>query len=383
MGRGPRTYLVAACLALIAPAAAHAQSVAPVAGAPAPSSPASVARLDCAGRCGTAGAVRPGSLLRVRGRDMSRADEVVFLGAQGVEDDVTAATIVRRRSSVDVRVPLGAAAGPVAVVDRDRALSGPSPAALAIEPTPPVAEPSVDAAVNAPRAYVDSAQPAVLTYVVHGPGPAQVTIELVRELDGLVLLHWDAPQVAPEAIQRLAWDGRVAGHVQVDGRYAFRVTGAGLVAAVASFELARERFPILGKFSFGSGSASFGGGRGHQGQDVFAECGTPLVAAHGGSVKFSGYHGRAGNYLVIDNEDDGSDYAYMHLRDAPLVAEGDRVRTGEPIGYVGSTGAASACHLHFEMWSAPGWYSGGRPTNPLPTLRSWAAARRVLASNKR
>ena len=148
----------------------------------------------------------------------------------------------------------------------------------------------------------------MLTYVVHGPGPAQVTIELVRELDGLVLLHWDAPQVAPEAIQRLAWDGRVAGHVQLDGRYGFRVTGDGLVAAVASFELARERFPILGKFSFGSGSASFGGGRGHQGQDVFAECGTPLVAAHGGTVKFSGYHGRAGNYLVIDNEDDGADY---------------------------------------------------------------------------
>ena len=90
----------------------------------------------------------------------------------------------------------------------------------------------------------------------------------MRELDGVVLLNWNAPQVAPEAIQRLAWDGRVDGRVQLDGRYAFRVTGAGLVAAVASFELARERFPILGKFSFGSGSASFGGGRGHQGQDI-------------------------------------------------------------------------------------------------------------------
>ena len=372
MGRGPRTYLVAACLALMAPAAAHAQSVAPDAGAPAPSSPASVARLDCAGRCGTAGAVRPGSLLRVRGRDMSRADEVVFLGAQGMEDDVTAATIVRRRTSVDVRVPLGVAAGPVAVVDRDRALSGPSPAVLAIEPAPPAATPSVEAAVNAPRAYVDSAQPAVLTYVVRGPGAAEVTIELVRELDGVVLLNWNTPQVAPEAIQRLAWDGRVDGRVQLDGRYAFRVTGAGLVAAVASFELARERFPILGKFSFGSGSASFGGGRGHQGHDTFARCGTPLVAARGGTVKFSGYHGRAGNYLVIAGDSGAPDHAYMHLRDEPLVKKGDRVQTGQPIGYVGQTGAASACHLHFEIWSAPGWYSGGRPIDPLPTLRSWA-----------
>ena len=164
MGRGPRTYLVAACLALVAPAAAHAQSVAPDAGCrPAPSSPASVARLDCAGRCGTGGAVRPGSLLRVRGRDMSRADEVVFLGAAGRrgrrhgDDDRRGAGPRSTCASRSAPPP-----GPVAVVDRDRALSGPSPAALALEPTPPAAEPSVEAAVNAPRAYVDSAQPAVL-----------------------------------------------------------------------------------------------------------------------------------------------------------------------------------------------------------------------------
>jgi murein DD-endopeptidase MepM/ murein hydrolase activator NlpD len=380
MGRGPRTYLVAACLALVAPAAAHAQAVAP--SSPAASSPATVAKLDCAGRCGTGGAVRPGSLLRVRGKGMSRADEVVFLGAEGVEDDVTATAVARRRSSVDVRVPLGAAAGPVAVVDRDRALSSPSPGAIAVEPTPASAVPSVDAAVNAPRAFVDSAQPPVLTYVVHGPGPAQVAIQLVRETDGVVLLNWDAPQVAPEAIQRLAWDGRVNGRVQVDGRYAFRVMGAGLVAAVASFELSREKFPILGRYSFGSGSASFGGGRGHQGHDVFARCGTPLVAARGGTVKFSGYHGRAGNYLVIETEE-GPDHAYMHLRDEPLVAEGDRVQTGQPIGHVGLTGSASACHLHFEIWSAPGWYDGGRPIDPLPTLRSWAAQGRPAGASKK
>jgi murein DD-endopeptidase MepM/ murein hydrolase activator NlpD len=268
------------------------------------------------------------------------------------------------------------------VVDRDRALSSPSPGAIAVEPTPASAVPSVDAAVNAPRAFVDSAQPPVLTYVVHGPGPAQVAIQLVRETDGVVLLNWDAPQVAPEAIQRLAWDGRVDGRVQVDGRYAFRVMGAGLVAAVASFELSREKFPILGRYSFGSGSASFGGGRGHQGHDVFARCGTPLVAARGGTVKFSGYHGRAGNYLVIETEE-GPDHAYMHLRDEPLVAEGDRVQTGQPIGHVGLTGSASACHLHFEIWSAPGWYDGGRPIDPLPTLRSWAAQGRPAGASKK
>ena len=140
-----------------------------------------------------------------------------------------------------------------------------------------------------------------------------------------------------------------------------------------AFDFARDRFPILGKYSFGTGVASFGGGRGHQGHDVFAACGTPLVAAHGGVVKFAGYHGRAGNYLVIDNEGTGTDYAYMHLRDAPLVAAGARVFTGQPIGFVGATGRASGCHLHFEAWTAPGWQSGGQPTDPLAMLRSWAA----------
>jgi murein DD-endopeptidase MepM/ murein hydrolase activator NlpD len=65
------------------------------------------------------------------------------------------------------------------------------------------------------------------------------------------------------------------------------------------------------------------------------------------------------------------DYVYMHLASAPLVDKGDRVRTGQLIGYVGDTGAASGCHLHFEMWKAPGWYSGGSPFNPLASLLAW------------
>jgi murein DD-endopeptidase MepM/ murein hydrolase activator NlpD len=61
----------------------------------------------------------------------------------------------------------------------------------------------------------------------------------------------------------------------------------------------------------------------------------------------------------------------MHLRDAALVDEGERVRTGQLVGYVGQTGSASGCHLHFEMWRAPGWYDGGSPMNPLPSLLNW------------
>jgi murein DD-endopeptidase MepM/ murein hydrolase activator NlpD len=94
---------------------------------------------------------------------------------------------------------------------------------------------------------------------------------------------------------------------------------------------------------------------------VFAACGTPVVAARGGRVAVKQYEGRAGNHVVIDGAATGVDYAYMHLCDAALVEVGYRVRTGQLIGFVGSTGRASGCHLHFEMWSGPGWYAGGAP----------------------
>ena len=132
-------------------------------------------------------------------------------------------------------------------------------------------------------------------------------------------------------------------------------------------------FPIRGTHDYGTSINRFGGGRGHQGQDILAACGTPLVAATSGTVLRATFDGRGGNYVVIQRAD-GRSEVYMHMRRPALVAKGDPVTAGQRVGEVGQTGHASACHLHFESWTAPGWYRGGQAVDPLSQLRSWDAA---------
>jgi murein DD-endopeptidase MepM/ murein hydrolase activator NlpD len=131
-------------------------------------------------------------------------------------------------------------------------------------------------------------------------------------------------------------------------------------------------FPIDGPHDLGRNPANrFGGGRGHDGQDMFADCGTPIRAAQAGRVVFTGYQGAAGNYIVVRSDESGEDQVYMHLLNAPRLLEGDRVEMGQRIASVGRSGRADGCHLHFELWTAPGWWRGGQAYDPLGKLRLW------------
>jgi len=131
----------------------------------------------------------------------------------------------------------------------------------------------------------------------------------------------------------------------------------------------RYVFPVPAKHQYGDG---FGAGRGHQGQDVFAKCGVKLIANHTGKVQTVDRHSSAGNYIVLDPKGTGKDYAYMHLKDKAIPREGSRVRKGDKIGEVGDTGNASGCHLHFEKWTAPGYYEGGDASSSVTrALKKW------------
>lgn len=139
----------------------------------------------------------------------------------------------------------------------------------------------------------------------------------------------------------------------------------------ASFGSGPAVFPVRGAYDFGTFVNTFGGGRGHQGQDILARCGVPVVSALSGEIQHVAFQSRAGNYVVVQ-ADDGSSQAYMHLRDPVTLKKGQAVKAGDQLGVVGRTGRASACHLHFELWTAPGWYLGGKPVDPLPVLKEWA-----------
>jgi murein DD-endopeptidase MepM/ murein hydrolase activator NlpD len=242
----------------------------------------------------------------------------------------------------------------------------------------------VQVAVSQPRRlFFGGPQKAVFSYRSLGQRPVDLRVNLMRVSDNTVVRAWDRPAVAPGAVNRVLWNGGLRRGVPRQGRYAFVLsTGGAAAASVRATASAPEEsitvydhiFPVRGKHDFGGAGAHFGAGRSghsHQGQDVFAACGTPLVAARGGTVKFAGYHAAAGHYVVIDGKSTGVDYGYMHLREPAEVRVGDRVFTGQSLGEVGDSGNAVGCHLHFEEWTAPGWYDGGRPIDPLSHLRRW------------
>lgn len=87
---------------------------------------------------------------------------------------------------------------------------------------------------------------------------------------------------------------------------------------------------------------------GHKGIDIAIAGGTPIYAAHNGTVAATTGHWSYGNVVMIDNGD-GISTLYAHMQSAAIVSVGQTVTQGQVIGYVGSTGNSSGNHLHFEV----------------------------------
>ena len=133
----------------------------------------------------------------------------------------------------------------------------------------------------------------------------------------------------------------------------------GEASAVRQPQVAMFMAPVAGRITSGFGMRRhpiLGFARLHAGMDFGAAWGTPIHAVNDGAVSFAGYSGGHGNMVRLDHGGGiGTGYAHMSRI---AVSPGERVRKGQVIGYVGSTGLSTGPHLHYEL------YHNGRPVNP-------------------
>lgn len=118
--------------------------------------------------------------------------------------------------------------------------------------------------------------------------------------------------------------------------------------------------PVAGRITSGFGMRRhpiLGFMRMHAGIDFGAAYGSPIVAVADGLVSFAGRHGGHGNYVRLEHGG-GNGTGYGHMSRI-VVSPGTRVRAGQVIGYVGSSGLSTGPHLHFEA------YQNGRTVNPM------------------
>jgi murein DD-endopeptidase MepM/ murein hydrolase activator NlpD len=160
------------------------------------------------------------------------------------------------------------------------------------------------------------------------------------------LLYAGLNRSSGHALQMMQWT--------VDGRSQwFEATGVGR-------QTGGMTRPVPGGVSSGFGMRFhpiLNYSRMHQGVDLRASYGTPIVAVSDGRVEFAGWHGGHGNAVEL-NHGGGMETLYGHMSRI-AVRSGEHVRRGEIIGYVGSTGLSTGPHLHFEV------HRNGVPVNPL------------------
>jgi murein DD-endopeptidase MepM/ murein hydrolase activator NlpD len=181
---------------------------------------------------------------------------------------------------------------------------------------------------------------------------------------------WTPPQRATAGSYRV--------RITVRNRAGYRAVRATSVSVSPPAPSSDHSFPVAGPHNFGGPDARFGASRVghiHQGQDILAAQGTPVVAPHSGRITWVAYQAKgAGYYVVLASDGEPYNYVFMHLQaGSVLVKAGQRAAGGERIGAVGATGDAEAPHLHFEVWDGP-WYNGGHPIDPLPFLKQWPGA---------
>ena len=309
-----------------------------------------VSKVTCLRTCASKGRARGGSVLKVTGTALASVNQVTYLGSYGSGDDVSVKVRAGSDHRINARVPLGAVTGPISLSTAAGGRSAATKPVLILPPLPPEPNaelspvpgprvngaPRLETGTSRTKAFVGARPGVTFSFRLSGASAAALKVELVSASDGTAVKTWTPQEVAPDQVQSISWNGRLGSAGAKPGRYSFRLTAASADGSEAhsaqsgdidrdSFDLYDNIFPVRGRHDFGGAGADFGSGRAghsHQGHDVFAKCGTRMVAARGGRIKFKQYHAAAGHYIVIDGDGTDVDYAYMHLDQPSAVRRG-------------------------------------------------------------
>jgi len=218
---------------------------------------------------------------------------------------------------------------------------------------------------------------------VDAPVPVQARMETGTGANsGLAQGVNNASVLSPSdnsAAAALAADAQVKAEIATAAQLSKVAGQAALAKAVAEFELKQKNagsampadgvgpapdvengqfvFPVKNfniSSSFGwRTDPVYGGAEFHSGLDLVVPCGTPIHASGDGVVSFAGWNSGLGNYVEINHTILSTGYGHQ---EKIVVHAGQLVKQGDLIGYVGSTGKSTGCHVHFQAMNAKGQY---------------------------
>lgn len=329
--------------------------------------------VECVRSCKD-GAPRGGSVVEMNGRNLGDVARAYFTGGEGEVADLPGRVGKASADAVRVRLPWETVTGEFSLGTSGGRISSARDTVLKIAPIPVIAKWRCVRSCESGRKPRPGSLLAVTGVRLEGVRSAKLLGKRGRGDDRTARVGRQTFTGFRMRVPKGARTGSLVAY-EADGDRSPRrkVELAAGQVQVAPGATTGGVFPIRGAHDYGTETNTFGNARGrpHKGHDVFAKCGTPLVAAVGGKVRYAGYHSSAGNYIVIAGAAPKQDYVYMHLTSPAAYKTGSTVETGAQIGTVGESGNAQGCHLHFEMWSSPGWYEGGSAFDPLPQLKAW------------
>ncbi len=237
---------------------------------------------------------------------------------------------------------------------------------------------SLEGAVTPRQSVPQAVEPQRIVFRFRAKRALRVEVRISRSggsgSPARVVRRFRTGPIRPGRWHRRNWNGLDSkGRLVGAGRYRVRIGPAGgSLRTLARPRLHGHTFPVDGSHGTRGYIGTFGaprsGGRIHEGFDVTAACGTPLVAVRSGTVLRVAYDpALKGHYVVVKGRSERRTYLYAHLTRTPAVRAGQRIRAGRRLGTVGQTGnaASTPCHLHIEIRSR------GRLLDPGPLLLSW------------